>query len=623
MKSIRVTEQQRHWIAGIALLALTLAVYWPVNGFPFVIYDDHLYVYNNPNVAAGFSWSGIEWSWTAIVAGNWHPFTLWSHMLDCSMYRLVAGGHHLTNLLLHVANVFLLWLLIKRMTGLFWPAVLAAALFAWHPLNVESVAWISERKNVLSTFFFILTLLVWLRYGKNPRPANYILTLVLFVLGLMAKPMLVTLPFVLLLLDYWPLKRWDLLEPFHESFSPYSSRGRGRIQNARLMVEKLPFLMLAAGDCVITYLIQTRTGAVSSFAVIPLAWRLVNISVAYVTYLEKVFWPTGLCVLHPFPERLPVARAVMCMVLLGVATAAVWLGRTKYRWLVVGWFWFLGTLVPVIGVVQIGAQSWADRYAYVPLMGIFLMMGCGLNELWATRPAWRPVVLLGTIVFLSCCLVLTQRQVGYWRNSVALFSRAVAVDPNDALAQNLVGKALNEDGRFAEAAEHFAMACHLQPQNNGFQNDLGLAWFDAGEFSKAIAPLEAALKRRPEDVVLRNALGVALMQSGDATGAEEEFSRAIAIHPDYAKSYFNLGRTFLMEKQPQPAITNFVIALRLEPGWAEALDNLARADAAAGDLSDAITHATVALKMAQTNNETELANRIVKEIKDYQSAPTR
>lgn len=610
MNFVRVTEQQRNWVVGIALVVLTLGLYWPATAFPFVIYDDHLYVYDNPHIAKGLSWGGIRWAWTAIVAGNWHPLTLMSHMADCSVYHLVAGGHHLSNILLHLANVLLLWLFIRRMTGHFWPAVLVAALFAWHPLNVESVAWISERKNVLSTFFFILTLLVWLDYGRKPQPARYVLALVLFALGLMSKPMLVTLPFVLLLLDYWPLQR---MFPAQNTSKPGTSL-------AILFGEKVPFLTLAIADCVITYVIQNRGGAVSSFAGVPLEWRLVNVSVAYVTYLEKTFWPSGLCVFNPFPEKLPIARAVISLALLLMGTAAAWHWR-KYRWLPVGWLWFLGTLVPVIGLVQVGAHSWADRYAYLPLIGIFLMIACWLNELWAARPGLHAPVLAGSLIFLSCCLLLARERVGDWRSSVALFSRAVAVYPDSRVAQNFLGKSFNSEGRPAEAAEHFAIACRLQPQNGDFQRDLGLALFDAGRFPEAIAPLEAALGQKPGDVALHNTLGVALMQAGNAHEAENEFSRAMAIQPDYAKSYFNLGKTFLIERQPQPAITNFMTALRLQPGWPEAWEELASAYAAAGNLSNAISSATLALELARTDNDTDRVNRISAELSDYKTKP--
>jgi tetratricopeptide (TPR) repeat protein len=608
MNFIQVTAQQRNWMVGMVLLVLTAALYWPVSSYPFVIYDDHLYVYNNPHITQGLTWDSIKWACTAIVAGNWHPLTLWSHMTDCSLYHLNAGGHHLTNLLLHLANVILLWLFIRRLTGLFWPASLVAALFAWHPLNVESVAWISERKNVLSTCFFLLTLLAWLQYSAKPRPARYMLALVLFALGLMSKPMLVTTPFVLLLLDYWPLQR----------MFPAQNPAKSAAGMSLLLLEKVPFLLLAAGDCFMTYFAQTRGGSVASFDGVPLGWRLVNVFVAYVTYLEKAFWPAGLCVLYPFPEKPLVVQSMISLALLVIGTVACWYWGRKYRWLVVGWLWFLGTLIPVVGIVQTGAQSWADRHAYVPLIGIFLIVACGLNELWAVRAATRTWVLLGVVVFLSSCWVIAEEQISSWQSSVALFSRVVTVNPNDALSQNLLGKAFNGQGEYERAAEHFAAACRLQPQNNDYQNDLGLAWFDAGDFLKAIGPLQAALQQKSDDVVKHNRLGIALMQSGKAHEAENEFNRAIALRPDYAKSYFNLGKTFLLEGQPQPAITNFVTAVRLQPGWPEAMENLAQAYAVAGKLSDAVITATQALQIAHANKESDLANKISEEKNDYE-----
>lgn len=606
----RATEQQRNWFVGIALFVLTLALYWPVMSFPFVNYDDQLYVYNNPQVTKGLAWSGIEWAFTAVVAANWHPLTLISHMADCSMYHLEAGGHHFTNILFHSANVVLLWFLIRRMTGNDAVGALVAVLFALHPLNVQSVAWISERKNVLSTFFFFLTLLSYLSYAENPRPARYVLALVLFALGLLGKPMLVTTPFLLLLLDYWPLQR---IFPEPGSAKPATGKNMKCV-----LLEKIPFLMLAAADCVITYLAQIHAGSIASFDALPVAWRVVNVPVAYLMYLEKTFWPTGLCILYPY--RLPIVTALISVALIMLITIAAWHWKWKYRWFPVGWLWFLGTLVPVIGLVQTGVQSWADRHAYVPLIGIFLIVACILNECWEAKVAARKFIVLAVGLFLFFCVVLTRQQIGYWQSSVALFSRAIAINPDNDISQEMLGKALNGEERFSEAAEHFEIAARLRPQADE-QYNLGMALIDSGQFTAAIGPLEAALKHKPDDVVLHNMLGVAFMQTGDAREAEKEFSRAATIQPDYAKSYFNLGKTFLIERQPQLAITNFMTALRLQPNWPEAMENLAGAYAVAGDLSNAVSTATTALKMAQTNSEPDLAHQIGAELNSYEAKP--
>jgi len=608
-------EQKRNWIAGMALFVMTMALYWPATAFPFVNYDDQLYVYQNPEVLNGLSWSGIKWSLTAIVAANWHPLTLWSHMADCSIYHLFAGGHHLTSLLLHSANVVLLWLLFMSMTGRFWPAVLAAALFGWHPLNVESVAWIAERKNVLSTFFFLLTLLAYLRYARNPRPAPYLLALILFALGLAAKPMLVTLPFVLFLLDYWPLQR---------IFPSPAALNDGNTRRDHLVLwDKIPFFILGAAACIVTYIVHNKAGDVVSLAGVPATSRLLNIPLAYMTYLEKAVWPSGLCVFYGFPQSTPVVSAASCLILLLAGTFAAWHWRSKYRWLPVGWFWFLGTLVPVVGFVQIGLQAWADRHAYVPLMGIFLIVICALNELWAVKPFARTYLILAAGAFLCGCLVLTRQQLNDWRNSVALFSQAIAVDPNNPVAQDLLGAAYNGDGRLTEAIEHFADAVRIQPQNGEYQYNLGRDLINAGDFAGAEDHLAAALKQIPDDPVLHNTLGVVLMQSGKPLEAEKEFSRAIALQPDYSKPYLNLGKTLLKEGEAPAAVTNLILAVRLEPDWPEALESLASAYAATGNLSNALSTANLALEIAKTNHQDSLADQITGELNAYRSKTSR
>jgi Flp pilus assembly protein TadD len=448
-----------------------------------------------------------------------------------------------------------------------------------------------------------------LSYAKNLRLPAYALALALFTLGLLAKPMLVTVPFLLLLLDYWPLRRISL--------SPDSRNEPATLK--RVWWEKAPFFALAGADCVITYWVQSQAGSVASLEHTPMIWRMINIPIAYLTYLEKAFWPVHLGILYSFPKTLPVLPALVSSALLLLGTAVAWHYRLKFRWLGVGWFWFLGTLVPVIGVVQTGAQSWADRHAYVPLLGLFLVAGCGLNELWRARPAGRNFIGLGAAVVLSACLLLTRQQISYWRDSVALFTQAVDVNPANAAAQNQLGKAFNGQGQTSEAVEHFALAVQIEPQTDEYQYNLGRALIDAGQFARAIGPLETALKGKPDDAVLHNTLGVALMQSGRPHDADREFSHAITLEPDYAKSYFNLGKSLLKEGQPKPAITNFLVALRLESDWVEAEENLAAAYDAAGDSAKAIATASLALTMAETNNQPNLAREISAELQAYKT----
>lgn len=611
MKPIRITDEKRNWIAVIGLFIATMVLYWPAINFPFVNYDDELYTYQNPFVLQGFSWAGIKYALTTNVGGNWYPLTIMSLMADASLYHLFAGGYHLTNVLLHAINVVLVWVLIKRMTGLFWPGLVAAMLFAVHPLNVESVAWVAERKNVLSAFFFILTVLAYMRYAEDPRPMRYLLALMLFVLGLTAKAMLVTLPFLLFLLDYWPLQR---ILPAQNS-----SKADAVPDLRRLVLEKLPFLAFAVADCIITYLTESHEGAVPSRAIVPFESSMLNIPIAYLTYLEKSFWPSNLCVLYVFPEKLPVTSAVISLVLLITGTVAAWHWRWKFRWLIVGWLWFLGMLVPVIGIVQLGIQTWTDHYAYEPTIGIFLIVGCFLYEIWG---AWRPLracLILAPAGFLCVCAILARQQIYCWRDGVALFSQAIAVNPNNAAAQALLGASFNGKGEYSNAVEHFAIAVRLRPQEYDWQLNFGLALVKAGQFTEALAPLETVLKQRPNDVGLRNTFGVALMETGKPHEAENQFDQAIALRPDYPDSYFNLGKVLMKEEQLKPAITNFVTALRVSPNWPQAMERLAAAYAADGDSTNAVSAANRALAMAKADSQPRLANEISMELEKYQS----
>jgi tetratricopeptide (TPR) repeat protein len=636
----------RDLAVGVGLSVITLILYWPVTTFPFTDYDDMFYVYANPNVINGLSWEGLKWVWTAFVVANWHPLTMLSHMADSSIYGRFAGGHHLTNLLIHTANVLLIWRLFQRLTKSFWSGALIAALFAWHPLNVESVAWIAERKNVLSTFFLILTLRAYLDYVEKPGPGKYALALGLFALGLMCKPMLVTLPCILLLLDYWPLRRVNV-----EVSAVKNWRG--------LLLEKLPFFFLAGAAIVVTLMAQRSGGAVKSLREVPLALRALNMPVAYVTYIAKTIWPVNLCISYPLPEKLPVLAAAVSSVLLAGMTGLVFRWRLRFGWTVTGWFWFLGTLVPVIGIVQVGSQALADRYAYVPLLGLFLLAACGLCELTRLKPQFRLIVVTLTCLFLVSCLFLTRQQIMYWRNSVELFKHAIAIEPDNPYIHEMLGATLSGNGERNEAIEHYLQAARLKPDNVDFQYYLGCELIEAGRFSEAEGHLGEAIKRVPDNATLHNSLGVALVQEGKVDRAINEFGRAIQIQPDYPKPYLNLGKIERQSGHDPAALTNFSMAVQLDPNWPEALDNLAlllatcpqpqfanpgeaiklslranslthnaspfflktlaRAYAAGGNFSNAASVSALALEIAITNRLGSLTNQIAAESKAYQS----
>ena len=604
-------ETRRTWLVGAGLFVVTMALYWPATSFPFVNFDDQLYIYENPEVLKGLSWQGIKWVATNAICANWHPLTMLSHMFDCSVFGTFAGGHHLTNIFLHATNALLLWLLLKRLTGLFWPGALVAALFAWHPINVESVAWISERKNLLSGLFLILTVWTYLRHVEQPNPLRYSISLILFGLGLAAKPMLVTLPFLLLLLDYWPLRRIGFDQP--------TGKVIYQKQTWLLIGEKIPFFLLSLADCIITYKVQETAGAVNSLGGTPIEFRLLNIPVAYGSYLAKLFWPTDLSVFYDFPTKLPIMAAVCSTIVLGAVTFVAWQLRSGWRWLFVGWFWFLGTLVPVIGLVQVGSQSMADRYAYLPSIGLFLIMACGLNGQWISRPHLRNSILIALVTLLSLCLASARKQIMVWQNSVDLFTQATAANPNSASAHKMLARALSACGRQTEAIKQYTIAVRLNPHVADLQYDLGRELISANRFVEAQQHLSAALALDPNNPVYVNTHGVALMMSGQPDAAVMKFTRASELQPDYAKPYFNLGKIFLKKGQNHDAITNFDIALKLQPDWPEALENLASAHAAMGDTDKAVSLAVQALNMATAGHQQSLAERIACELKVYQN----
>ena len=419
----------------VLLVVATLAVYAQVIRHDFVNFDDDKYVYENSHVRSGLTWKGIAWAFTTTVGGNWHPLTWLSHMLDCELFGLNAGYHHLVNVLLHILNSFLLLLVLEKMTGAFWRSATVAALFALHPLHVESVAWVAERKDVLSTLFFMLILWAYVPYAERPSRKRYGLICAFLVLGLMAKPMLVTVPFVLLLLDYWPLERLQL----DESKGSDGTRGRpgrsggGRKQAAlRLIAEKVPLLALVAVSSAVTFVAQQRVGAMSMGTSVPLSGRIANALVSYFAYIGKMFWPSHLAVFYPYRHAVPAWEwAGAALLLVGLSIIVVLAGQRR-RYLSVGWFWYLGTLVPVIGLVQVGAQSMADRYTYVPLIGLFLIAVWGAADLTAVWSRGRTGLRALSGVVIVGCMVATSFQVGTWKNGLTLFGHALKVTKANA-----------------------------------------------------------------------------------------------------------------------------------------------------------------------------------------------
>jgi protein O-mannosyl-transferase len=610
---------QRNLLVCLWLAAVTLAVYWPVRHFGFVSIDDHTYVVENPHLRGGLTLQKLGWALTATL-DQWMPVTWLVRMLEHQWFGLNAGAHHLVNVLFHVINALLLFLVLNRMTAAFWRSAMVAALFALHPLHVESVAWITGLKDVLSMFFGLLTVGAYVRYVEllnaehrnsnceprttSPPPvacsplsaprstlhALYALTLCFFALALMSKPMAVTLPFVLLLLDYWPLGR---------TWCARAARGKGvETRLGRLFLEKLPFFGLAAASCVATLWGQHAAGTMASLERLPLGTRIASAFFSYAGYLSKTFWPAGLAVFYPLNDKPSVALAMAAGIgLVGVTTVVI--GRARREpWLATGWFWYLGTLVPVIGLVQVGiVQTMADRYTYVPLIGIFLMLCWSVPGDLKNRHGWNMVAGTVAVVALALCAMLTRIQVGYWKDSENLFRHALDVTRGNWLAHTNLGTVLDQAGQVQEAMGHYEEALQLKPDYEEIHYNLGNAFRKAGQTTEAIREYEQALRLKPAFAEARYNLGVALWDQGQVDAAISQYEHALRLKPDYAEVHNNLGNALLQRSKRAEAIAHWERALQINPDYAMAHNNLGNALLQTGRFGEAIEHFEQALHL--------------------------
>lgn len=598
------------------LAAIILAAYAQTFRFDFVNYDDGPYVYENHLVTAGLSVHGIGQAFTGFTSDNWTPLTIISHMADWQFFGPVAGGHHLTNVLFHTLAAMALFLALHQMTGALWRSALVAAVFAVHPLHVESVAWVSERKDVLSGLFFMLTLWAYIRYARRPGSVpRYSMVALFFALGLMSKPVLVTAPFILLLLDYWPLGRFSREAP------------------RKLIVEKLPLLALSVAACFMTWLAENHGHAVRSLAKYSLAMRLENSIVSCVVYVGQMFYPAKLALFYPFPVDGPSAWLVMAaaVVLAGV-TVAVFKRRRHHPWLFVSWWWYLIMLVPVIGIVQVGNQSHADRHTYLPQIGLYLALAWGIGEFTA-KWRWQRAV-PGTLAALIIVAFAgaARVQAAYWKNSITLWSRTLAVTTNNDVAELNLGNALIQTGQSGQAIDHFnqALAINprlaeanaslgmalrqqghlddaigqlqkalaLKPDDADFLNNLGNALVQKGEWGEAIREFQKAVDLQPGDADIHNNLGTAFAQKGDVTGAIAQFQDALTLWPGDAQAHFNLGNAFLQNGNTDAAISQLRAGLAIEPGNAAANNDLAAALFQKGQIDEAIKYFQAALALS-------------------------
>jgi Tfp pilus assembly protein PilF len=540
-----------------------MLVYWQVGSYGFINFDDPLYVTDNMQVRNGLTWNGTLWAFTDTKStGNWYPLTWLSLMLDCELFESKPQAFHITNLLLHLANTLLLFMVLKRLTGALWRSGFVAALFALHPLHVESVAWISGRKDVLSTFFWLLTMWAYVSYVRRPSFTRYIAVAAFFILGLMSKAMLVTLPFVLLILDYWPLRRLHLNEPTEGD----ASIGSSTKTIAKLLWEKKPLFVLTAISCVLTYLAQQTGGAVRTFERVGLGIRLTNTMVSYVNYINKTFWPSGLAIYYPLPKTIPIWQVAQAgLILVGISLLVIWWLRSR-PYLLVGWLWYIGTLVPVIGLVQVGEQAMADRYTYVPLTGLFIAVTWGVNALadhWHSR---KFILSVSAAVILSALMLCTGRQVAYWRNNITLYEHTLTVtDKNHVIHINL-GMALLQQGQLDKAIQHQQEALRLRPGEPSALTNLGMALALQRRYPDAIKYYRLSLKSDPEQATTYNNLGAAILSNnGNPEEAVANFRQALRLKPDYDNAHLNLATVLTMQDRFDEAISHYREVLRLIP----------------------------------------------------------
>jgi tetratricopeptide (TPR) repeat protein len=597
----------------IVLTIAILAVFWRVSDHAFINLDDTLYITENPHVQAGLTIENLKWAFTTAHAPYWHPLTWLSHMLDIQLFGMKAGGHHAMNVLFHVANTLLLFLVLRRMTKAHWPSAFVAALFALHPLHVESVAWIAERKDVLSTLFWILTIGAYAYYRESPGYRRYLLVIVAFTLGLMSKPMLVTLPFVLLLLDFWPLGR---LRPANDAGresrhaihpeAPVRKKRKGAVVPAAktiereewpitplrwmvirpLLVEKAPLLALAALSSVITIIGQQK--AMSSLQTLPVDARIANALVSYVKYIGMMIWPIDLAVFYPHPHKQPVWLVLGAFLALVAATFLILRKINRFPYLGVGWLWYIGTLFPVIGLFQAGAQEMADRFTYVPMVGILIMVAWGIPDSlsdWGRRKTALGV--LSGIVILACA-ILAWGQVQLWRDSITLFSHTLKVTTGNFIAYNNMGTALSDQGKTEEAIAHYRSALRIAPRYAKAWINLGITYEESDRNAKAIEAYQEALRLNPNDAESWNNLGSAYGKSGQTAKAIEAIEKALRIDPSYDEAWNNLGNAYGGNGETAKAIEALQKAIRINSRYAKAWNNLGIAYAESGRTVEAI-----------------------------------
>jgi len=554
-----MNEYKKKLIIYIVLAAAVLAVYWQVHQFDFVNIDDNIYVTENYHIKSGITLASIRWALTTTYAEFWHPLTWLSLMADYELYGLHAGGYHLTNLVLHILSTLLLFWLFHRMTGALWKSAFVAAFFALHPLHVESVAWVSERKDVLSAFFWMLTLCLYVYYAEKPVIRRYVLVALAFICALMSKPMVVTLPLIMILLDYWPLRRFE---------------NQNRLSDTIVwqLKEKLPLMLLSLLLVVATFY---TPGDNASYELLPLQTRLANAPVAFVTYLAKTFWPQDMAIFYPFPSQIPVWQITGAILLIIIMTAAVLATAKRLPHLFVGWFWFIITIAPVIGILQIGDFAMADRYHYLPSIGIAIMLAweiphCIKREVLRKNILW-PVAL----VFLASLAFLAWQQCAYWKNNIELWNHAIQATEDNYMAHNNLGLALFTEGKANEAIAHYNQVIRIRPFDAVPRHNKGVVYTRSGQYQMAIENYDEAIRVNPDDAEAYHAKGNIYLGLGQHQKAVGNLSKAIALKPDNPAIYYNRGTAYIHLAQYQQAIADYSKAVALNPAYFDAYNNRA------------------------------------------------
>ncbi len=529
-----ISYVNRDVLICLILIIAILATYWQVRSHDFISFDDDIYITNNSYVQDGLTAQSISWAFITDHAGYWIPLTWLSHMLDCHFFGMNSGSHHMVNVFYHLLNVLLLFLIFKRLTGTFWRPCFVAAVFAFHPIHIESVAWAAERKDVLSTFFWMMTIWSYISFVKQQNIIRYFIVLLFFVLGIMAKPMVVTLPFVLVLLDFWPLER------FHADTIIEDGSNKKNILILQSVIEKIPLFIFSLASSVITINLQHKAGAVTSLNSLSLNERIANAVLSYSKYLGKLFWPIDLAILYPYPSDLNWVAVIGAGILIILITAvAVKLGKRK-PYLIVGWLWYMGTLVPVIGIAQSGLQAMADRFAYIPFIGIYIMIAWSIPEIFERLHIKKRLYLIFSILFLLPIMIITPKQLKYWRSSIPLYEHTLRVTQNNYVIHTNLGVVLENHGRVDEAISHYKKSLEINPVDPNTNVNLGTAFFSQGKMNRAIDHYQKAIQIDSESALAHNNLGLVLICTGNIETAIEHFQEAVKYKSNFPDAHNNL-----------------------------------------------------------------------------------